>query len=98
VIFRLVPQDYHRFHSPVDGRVGPMTYISGEYYTVNVCFLVFSPSLSLWLMSWHVIHKQKAGQGFNHPVTGALLCLIELDWTDPTGMMTVRGNEDSRGE
>ncbi|KAL4245597.1 Phosphatidylserine decarboxylase proenzyme 2 [Abortiporus biennis] len=34
-IFRLAPQDYHRFHSPVDGTIGPMTYISGEYYTVN---------------------------------------------------------------
>jgi phosphatidylserine decarboxylase len=37
VIFRLAPQDYHRFHSPVDGTIGPMTYIAGEYYTVNVC-------------------------------------------------------------
>jgi phosphatidylserine decarboxylase len=36
VIFRLAPQDYHRFHSPVDGTIGPMTYIAGEYYTVNV--------------------------------------------------------------
>lgn len=35
-IFRLAPQDYHRFHSPVDGTIGPMTFISGEYYTVNV--------------------------------------------------------------
>ncbi|KAL5525526.1 hypothetical protein ACEPAG_6862 [Sanghuangporus baumii] len=34
-IFRLAPQDYHRFHSPVDGKIGPMTYIPGEYYTVN---------------------------------------------------------------
>ncbi|KAI0337278.1 hypothetical protein BDW22DRAFT_969139 [Trametopsis cervina] len=34
-IFRLAPQDYHRFHSPVDGVIGPMTYIAGEYYTVN---------------------------------------------------------------
>ncbi|KZT00919.1 uncharacterized protein LAESUDRAFT_816191 [Laetiporus sulphureus 93-53] len=34
-IFRLAPQDYHRFHSPVDGTIGPMTYIHGEYYTVN---------------------------------------------------------------
>ncbi|KAG2018560.1 phosphatidylserine decarboxylase, variant 4 [Coprinopsis cinerea AmutBmut pab1-1] len=34
-IFRLAPQDYHRFHSPVDGVVGKMTYIAGEYYTVN---------------------------------------------------------------
>ncbi|KAL1664147.1 phosphatidylserine decarboxylase-domain-containing protein [Schizophyllum commune] len=34
-IFRLAPQDYHRFHTPVDGKVGKMTYIAGEYYTVN---------------------------------------------------------------
>jgi hypothetical protein len=32
----LAPQDYHRFHSPVEGRIGEMTYIAGEYYTVNV--------------------------------------------------------------
>ncbi|WWC59635.1 phosphatidylserine decarboxylase [Kwoniella dejecticola CBS 10117] len=34
-IFRLAPQDYHRFHSPVKGVVGKMTLIDGEYYTVN---------------------------------------------------------------
>ncbi|KAF7971904.1 hypothetical protein HWV62_19467 [Athelia sp. TMB] len=34
-VFRLAPQDYHRFHSPVDGTIGNMTYIPGEYYTVN---------------------------------------------------------------
>lgn len=34
-IFRLAPQDYHRFHSPVSGRIGKITKISGEYYTVN---------------------------------------------------------------
>ncbi|KAH7884251.1 phosphatidylserine decarboxylase-domain-containing protein [Phlebopus sp. FC_14] len=34
-IFRLAPQDYHRFHVPVDGTIGRMSYIPGEYYTVN---------------------------------------------------------------
>ncbi|EIN06937.1 hypothetical protein PUNSTDRAFT_70671 [Punctularia strigosozonata HHB-11173 SS5] len=34
-IFRLAPQDYHRFHSPVDGVIGAMSYIAGEYHTVN---------------------------------------------------------------
>ncbi|KAI5968180.1 PSD2 [Candida theae] len=34
-IFRLAPQDYHRFHSPVSGKVGSIKYIEGEYYTVN---------------------------------------------------------------
>ena len=43
-IFRLAPQDYHRFHSPVDGKVGKMTYISGEYYTVNVGTAQIFPS------------------------------------------------------
>jgi len=41
-IFRLAPQDYHRFHSPVEGTIGNMTYIAGEYYTVNVSVLSFS--------------------------------------------------------
>lgn len=35
-IFRLAPQDYHHFHSPVEGKIGPMVYIAGEYYTANV--------------------------------------------------------------
>ncbi|PPQ75916.1 hypothetical protein CVT25_008004, partial [Psilocybe cyanescens] len=35
-IFRLAPQDYHRFHSPVHGKVGVMMDIEGEYYTVIV--------------------------------------------------------------
>lgn len=34
-IFRLAPQDYHRFHSPVAGTIGPIKSIEGEYYTVN---------------------------------------------------------------
>jgi phosphatidylserine decarboxylase len=38
-IFRLAPQDYHRFHCPVDGVIGAMSYIAGEYHTVNVSAL-----------------------------------------------------------
>lgn len=34
-IFRLAPQDYHRFHVPVDGVLGKPVHISGQYYTVN---------------------------------------------------------------
>ncbi|PHH73605.1 hypothetical protein CDD82_5367 [Ophiocordyceps australis] len=32
-IFRLAPQDYHRFHIPVDGVLGKPKTIAGEYYT-----------------------------------------------------------------
>lgn len=34
-IFRLAPQDYHRFHIPVDGILGEARTIEGQYYTVN---------------------------------------------------------------
>jgi phosphatidylserine decarboxylase len=34
-IFRLAPQDYHRFHIPVDGVMATPKTIEGEYYTVN---------------------------------------------------------------
>ena len=34
-IFRLAPQDYHRFHIPVDGIMGEPKLLDGEYYTVN---------------------------------------------------------------
>ncbi|ORY01148.1 hypothetical protein K493DRAFT_278223 [Basidiobolus meristosporus CBS 931.73] len=34
-IFRLAPQDYHRFHFPVDGRVRSHQHIDGHYFTVN---------------------------------------------------------------
>lgn len=32
---RLAPADYHRFHSPIDGTIGDIVDIPGEYYTVN---------------------------------------------------------------
>lgn len=34
-IFRLAPQDYHRFHIPVDGTMDEPKLLDGEYYTVN---------------------------------------------------------------
>ncbi|OQN98738.1 hypothetical protein B0A48_15404 [Cryoendolithus antarcticus] len=35
VIARLAPQDYHRWHAPISGRVESITEIPGTYYTVN---------------------------------------------------------------
>ncbi|KAI8874263.1 hypothetical protein GQ42DRAFT_159935 [Ramicandelaber brevisporus] len=35
IIWRLAPQDYHRFHLPVDGVVSEPKNISGQLYTVN---------------------------------------------------------------
>jgi phosphatidylserine decarboxylase len=58
-IFRLAPQDYHRFHSPVDGTIGPMTLISGEYYTVNVSVLHYIVSCSPLMLSSVIASSNK---------------------------------------
>lgn len=34
-IFRLAPQDYHRVHVPLNGKIIKITHIHGSYYTVN---------------------------------------------------------------
>ncbi|PSK51601.1 Phosphatidylserine decarboxylase proenzyme 3 [Elsinoe australis] len=34
-IHRLAPQDYHRWHSPIDGTIETITDIPGTYHTVN---------------------------------------------------------------
>ncbi|KAJ3015558.1 hypothetical protein HKX48_004553 [Thoreauomyces humboldtii] len=34
-IFRLAPQDYHRWHVPASGTIKPIKHIDGCYYTVN---------------------------------------------------------------
>jgi len=34
-VFRLAPQDYHRFHSPVDGTIESVATLPGDYFTVN---------------------------------------------------------------
>lgn len=34
-IFRLAPQDYHRFHAPLGGRVLSLRHVDGQLFTVN---------------------------------------------------------------
>lgn len=46
-IFRLAPADYHRFHSPIDGVVGDITHIPGQYYTGACSVPVHSPPLNI---------------------------------------------------
>ena len=35
MIFRLAPNDYHRFHFPCDGFIGSRNKITGYYYSVS---------------------------------------------------------------
>jgi phosphatidylserine decarboxylase len=34
-IFRLAPQDYHRFHAPISAVIGERKDVTGNLYTVN---------------------------------------------------------------
>ena len=34
-ICRLAPQDYHRFHFPIDGKITEIRRVEGTYFTVN---------------------------------------------------------------
>lgn len=48
-IFRLAPQDYHRFHSPVDGTVGEIKKVEGACVVLTLLGAV-SPSLPLFAL------------------------------------------------
>lgn len=46
-IFRLAPQDYHRFHIPAKGKIESITPIAGTYYTGNIILILESHILIL---------------------------------------------------
>jgi phosphatidylserine decarboxylase len=68
-IFRLAPQDYHRFHSPVDGTIGRMSYISGEYYTVNVSAF---PALGVYISTSFDRHYSRKPSGLRWMYTAKM--------------------------
>lgn len=35
IVIRLAPNDYHRFHFPLGGKLSPLQQITGDYYSVN---------------------------------------------------------------
>ena len=37
-VFRLAPEDYHRYHSPVAGKMGATWHIPGSYYVSSVMY------------------------------------------------------------
>lgn len=47
-IARLAPQDYHRWHAPINGTVESITEIPGAYYTVNPQAINESSSLDVF--------------------------------------------------
>lgn len=94
-IFRLAPQDYHRFHSPVDATVVETVSISGEYYTVNPQvvnqdgFEVFTANVREVLYMTHT----QTGLPVAFVAVGALL-VGSIKWTGGAR----KGEEVKRGD
>lgn len=91
-IFRLAPQDYHRFHSPCDGTIGKPVYIDGEYYTVNPMAIrsgldVFGENIRVVIP----IHSKEFGTFLFIPVGAMMVGSILL--TCKEGDAVSRGDE-----
>ncbi|CAO3667224.1 unnamed protein product [Rhizopus stolonifer] len=72
-VFRLAPQDYHRFHIPTKGTVESFNSIQGTYYTVNPC--VVNENLDVFTDNHRCVVTVKSPRGFRYAVVcvGALL-------------------------
>ncbi|KAF9077969.1 phosphatidylserine decarboxylase-domain-containing protein [Rhodocollybia butyracea] len=94
-IFRLAPADYHRFHCPIDGVVGDVTHVPGQYYTVNPQavnepeFDVFTANVRSILYLTHTA----TGKRVAFVAIGALL-VGSIVWTKGAE----KGTEVKRGE
>ena len=44
-IARLAPQDYHRFHTPLPGKLTDLKHIEGHYYSVHPLAVKDKPPL-----------------------------------------------------
>ncbi|THH27543.1 hypothetical protein EUX98_g6642 [Antrodiella citrinella] len=95
-IFRLAPADYHRFHSPIDGEVGEVVDIPGQYYTVNPQavnepgFDVFTNNKRSVLYTTHT----RSGSPVAFVAIGAML-VGSIQWTNGAkkGASVKRGEE-----
>ncbi|KAJ2955344.1 hypothetical protein NQZ79_g8647 [Umbelopsis isabellina] len=72
-IFRLAPQDYHRYHAPASCTVETIKEIPGTYYTVNPCAV--KEDLNVFTENHRCVAtlKQAEGKKFAMVFVGALL-------------------------
>lgn len=95
-IFRLAPQDYHRFHSPADGVLGPTKKVDGQYYTVNPTvvnedFDVFTANRrDITILQSNIVPTKQTPIGI--VAVGALL-VGSVDWTNASGSEVKKGDD-----
>lgn len=93
-IFRLAPQDYHRFHSPVDGKVVSIKEIPGDYYTVNP--MAVKTSLDVFTENKRVvtlINSPTVGDVAFVSIGALMVGSINFTGADKVGNELVKGGE-----
>ncbi|CAO1627428.1 unnamed protein product [Parajaminaea phylloscopi] len=91
-IFRLAPQDYHRFHCPADATVGKPHAIEGAYYTVNP--MAIRSAIDIYGENVRVVvpfHSETFGTFFAVNVGAMMVGSVEI--TVKEGQQVKRGDE-----
>ncbi|KAK1347651.1 phosphatidylserine decarboxylase [Hamiltosporidium tvaerminnensis] len=78
LVCRLAPQDYHRFHSPCDGRIEDISYNCGQYLTVHPESVKRCDALTENLRVVIVIKTKKRGYVYCVAVGATLVGSITL--------------------
>ncbi|OCL08214.1 hypothetical protein AOQ84DRAFT_277216, partial [Glonium stellatum] len=76
IIARLAPQDYHRWHSPINGTVVAINEIPGSYYTVNPQAINEATTLDVFCenrRSAMVLKREETGSPVAMVAVGAML-------------------------
>jgi len=90
LIVRLAPNDYHRFHFPVDGSVSPIVRITGDYYSVNpIALHKMAEIFCLNKREFVVISNQQFGDVIMAEVGATMVGSI---------IQTYNGNKVTKGE
>jgi len=92
VIHRLAPQDYHRFHSPVDGVLGKPVDIDGRYYTVNPVAIRANVDVYTENKRSRVLIQSPQFGNVLYIAIGATM-VGSINWTISEGMNIHRGDE-----
>ncbi len=92
-IFRLAPQDYHRYHAPVAGRVVSITDVPGHLLTVNPIAVncVHADVFTLNKRAVMIIDTPNLGQVAFVAIGATLVGTIV--WTAKPGDVIARGSE-----
>ncbi|CAG8474667.1 12339_t:CDS:2 [Acaulospora morrowiae] len=93
-IFRLAPQDYHRFHSPVTGVVGSSSFVNGTYFTVNP--MAINEDLDVFtenVRSVMILHSSAPGSSKIAFVSIGALLVGSVRYTSKEGDKVIKGDE-----